>query len=468
MAINLTTVNPSVGRLRPRANARLAWLAMGLLVVMTALCSATGLGKILNIAFPGGCLAVGALLFFRHPVHYIGFTWWLWFFTPLVRRLADYRSGFVDPSPILLAPHLVTMLSLLTLFAYLPSIYRRGGLPFILALTGVFYGLLIGLIQFPPTTAIVALLDWLSPLLLGFHLFTKWQDYPVYRQALKQIFLWATLLMGAYGLFQYFVAPEWDAFWLIQTSFTSAGKPEPLAMRVWSTLNSPGPFGNTMKSCLLLLLSVEGPLVIPASIVGYLTFLLASVRSSWGGWLVGIAAYSLSVKPKHQIRLFITLAILLLLVVPLVTIDPFEDKILIRLESLGDLSNDGSATVRRETFGLLLGPALSSFIGKGIGDKLYDWGIFAFLFNLGWIGSVFYMAGLGLLVCRLFQGPDGPEIRNDKFFYCSRAIVVSCLVQLPLGSVMAGVLGASLWGFLAIGLAAQKYYRQQAIRGPDG
>lgn len=473
---NGTAVAVTSRRDRPQPNNQLAWLAIFVLIAFTALGSFLGLGKILNLAFPGGCLVVGLLLYFRHPVLYVGFAWWLWFLTPFVRRIADYRSGFVDPSPILLAPYLVSLIALMTLFNYLPKIHRQGGLPFILVFTGVFYGLLIGLIKFPPATVIVALFDWLSPILLGFHLFTQWRDYPTYRRLFKRLFLWATLIMGTYGLVQYITAPDWDAFWLIKTNFTSAGKPEPLMMRIWSTLNSPGPFGNTMKSCLLLLLCVEGPLAVPASIAGYLTFLLASVRSAWGGWMVGVLAYSLSVKPKHQIRLFVTIAVLVVLVTPLVTIDPFADKILTRFETLGDLSNDGSATVRKDTFVLLVGPALSSFVGKGIGDKLYDWGIFAFLFNLGWIGTFFYVSGLGLLVFRLFHGVEPFALRDDSFFYCARAIVVSCIVQLPFGSVMAGVLGASLWSFLAMGLAAQTYYRandygaqyrEREIRAPD-
>jgi hypothetical protein len=59
--------------------------------------------------------------------------------TPLVRRLADYRSGFTDPSPILLAPYLVALLTLITFLQNVPILKRQGGLPFVLSFIGLFY-----------------------------------------------------------------------------------------------------------------------------------------------------------------------------------------------------------------------------------------------------------------------------------------------------------------------------------------
>ena len=48
----------------------------------------------LNYAYLAATLAVGALLYWRRPGLYIGFTWWLWFLTPEVRRLVDYQQGW--------------------------------------------------------------------------------------------------------------------------------------------------------------------------------------------------------------------------------------------------------------------------------------------------------------------------------------------------------------------------------------
>src|SRR4028119_173132 len=88
--------------LKPQA----AWMAILGLLLITALCLAAGLGKVLNIIFPAGSFAVGLFLYLRYPILYVGFTWWVFFLTPFVRRLIDVRIGFAEPRPVLLAPFL--------------------------------------------------------------------------------------------------------------------------------------------------------------------------------------------------------------------------------------------------------------------------------------------------------------------------------------------------------------------------
>jgi hypothetical protein len=118
----------------------LAWTAMLGLVCFSLLCILAGAGGLLRLAYPAIALLVGLFLFKRYPVLYIGFTWWIAFLTPFVRRLIDWQSGWVDPSPVLLAPFLVMMLTGLTFVQYLPRYLRQDGLPFILSAAGVLYG----------------------------------------------------------------------------------------------------------------------------------------------------------------------------------------------------------------------------------------------------------------------------------------------------------------------------------------
>ena len=122
-----------------------AWLAILTLLFFSVLCLLVGAGSILRVAFPVCSLAVGAFLFWRYPILYLGFTWWLWFLSPLLARLIDYRSGLNEQlrQLVIVAPYLVTMLTLLTYLKHLPREYRQGGLPFVLAFTGVFYSFLV-------------------------------------------------------------------------------------------------------------------------------------------------------------------------------------------------------------------------------------------------------------------------------------------------------------------------------------
>ena len=67
-------------------NYKLAWqVILGLLGVMT-LCFLAGIGQVLVPIFPFGSLAVGIFLYWRYPYLYVGFTWWLWFLSPLIHR----------------------------------------------------------------------------------------------------------------------------------------------------------------------------------------------------------------------------------------------------------------------------------------------------------------------------------------------------------------------------------------------
>lgn len=448
-----------------QSSSAFSWTVISLFIFLTAFCILTGFSKVLNIGFPLGALAVGGVLYFRQPILYVGFLWWLWFVTPLIRRFIDYTSGYTEPSPVLLAPYLVTLISFITLWKRLPKTYRQGGLPYALSFIGLFYALLIGLAQgFGLVTVGKALLGWLVPPLLSFHLFANWRDYPRYRQNTQRIFLWAVLLMGSYAIYQYLVAPDWDMFWLTNSGFTSAGRVEPMGFRVWSTLNSPGPFGNVMKSCLLILFSTKGVLLAPSMITGYLAFLLSMIRSAWGGWFVGVLVFASSLKSKYQMQLIITILVFGVVIFFLANMESFS-AISSRFDTLSDLENDGSANIRRRYFSIHIVPALTSFVGKGIGDRHYDWGIFTFLFNLGWIGTIFYAGGLFALIFQLFQGNDS---QNDKFLAAARAIVFSNILQLPFGSIMIDVLGIMLWGFLGIGLAARQYHQFQRKRVTDG
>ncbi len=439
-----------------------AWTAILALIALTGLLSIAGAGKVLNLAFPAGAFAVSILLYWRAPLLYVGFTWWICLLTPLVRRVADYRGSFTDPSPILLTPYLVILVTLVTLQQHLPKAANRGGLPFLMALAGVFYGILTGLILNPPVQVLVAALEWLAPVLFGFHIFINWQSYPAYRQNLQRTLTWGVVVMGSYGIVQYLIAPEWDRAWLINTTLTTMGKPEPLGLRVWSTLNSPEPFAAIMAGCLLLLFTNQSPLRLPAAIVGYLSFLLCAVRSGWLGWLAGLFSLIVSLKPQLQLRLSVALVVLAAIVLPLATVEPFA-QVSSRLDTLSNLENDQSAIERQQSFNASIDSALTSFVGQGISGQRLDSAIFSMLFELGWIGTICYAGGIFLLTFTLFQAK---QARFDPFIGTARAIAISALVRLPVNVPMLGSSGLLLWTFLGIGLAGIKYHhdRQQQHR----
>lgn len=425
-------------------------------VFFIALCILAGAGSILNLAFPVGAFVVGSFLFFRHRAFYLGFTWWIWFLTALVRRLADYQSSYTEPSPILLAPYLVMGISLVTVGLHLPKAHRQGGVPFILALAGVFYGLLVGLLFKPRFDVLRGTLDWLTPVSFGFHLFVHWRDYPHYRQSLLRTCLWSILVMGLYGIVQYVALPDWDRLWLTNSEMeVAAGSADDFGgMRIWSTMQSGEPFAAVMSGSLLLLFACQSFLRFPASIAGYLSFLIAGVRAAWLGWLAGLFVLASSLKVNHQIRLLVTILAMVLCLVPLAMTEQFAGDLGERFATFSNLQDDPSAIARHRDFSRLIGPALSSVLGEGIERETMDNSILAMFFYLGWFGALPYLGGMLLLVFRLFQAS---QVNSALFVVACRAVVVSVLVRMPLNGAVLGASGAMLWGCLALGLAAQKW-----------
>lgn len=445
------------------------WLLIGCLVAFTAVCLAVNVASILRFAFPAGSFAVGTLLFFRYPMFYIGFTWWLWFLTPLVRRLVDWEVGWLDPNPILLAPFLVSFLSVLTLLIQLPKAIKGNGLPFVLSAVAVLYGAFIGLMSFQVQTVLLSLLTWLTPISFGYYLFSHWRQFPELKRVTEKIFLWGTLVMGSYGVMQFLVAPQWDRYWLENLisvlQIYSFGTPNPLSIRVFSTMHSPQPFACAMVAGVLLLFAIKSPLKLVSSGFGYLALLLTLARAAWLSWLIGLIVYIPSLKPKLQMRLIVTLMLMSLVVLPLATIEPFSTVISSRVQTLFSGQQDGSFIDRSLGYTNLLNDALSEVEGRGLGYVIRDStiggndsGVLTLLLNLGWFGTIPYVAGMALIV---FSALQGRQASSDPFVGACRAIVIATISQMSLNTVMLTPFGIVLWGFMGLAAAARVYEAQQ-------
>ncbi len=443
-----------------------AWMAILGFVIPVSLCLLIGFSSVLQILFPTGAFAVGAFLYFRYPILYLGFTWWVWFLSPFVSRLVEYQNGIVDPGMrfIILSPYLVTMLTAITFFKQLPRLSQKGGLPFILAFLSISYALFIGFAQGNPIPQIIqSLLSWLPGIFLGTHLAVNWRDYPQFQRNTQRVFLWGILVMGIYGVYQYLVAPEWDKFWLRNAEDLQlcCGWPEPLQLRVWSTLNYPFTFAYAMMACLLIVFGSRSPLAVPSIVVGFLAFLLTQVRGAWVGWLIGLMSFFTVLKPNLQVRLIVTFFAIAIFLVPLVTMTSISDGVIERLLTLSNVKADHSANERQAIYAQLVNRALSEFLGRGMGGQaIIDAGILDVIATLGWVGFLFYGLAIFLMLSTLFQYT---EIRLDPFMSAARAILPSILVTLPFNNALVLLPGVLFWSFSGITMAAHKYHESQKL-----
>lgn len=399
-----------------------AWRAIFGLILAIAISLLIG-GPIAIITFPLGSLAVGWFLYRRYPLFYCSFTWWMYFVGTMVRRMIDFRCGYLTPGPWHITLLLVNSISILTLLKHLPKAHKQGGIPFVIAAAFCLYGFLLVIVQNGLTDidrSTVILLDWLAPIAFGFHIFIHWRDYPSYRQNLQRTFLWGVLFMGFYGIVQYVFAPPWDAFYLKSMQEASGrvgsfGSPEPFGIRVFSSMGSPQGFAGMIGVGLILLFCIRGRQQLWATGAGYLSLLLSLARSGWLSWLLSTLVFFPSLKSNLQIRMMIGIVITILIILPVTTIEPFSTTIGDRIESLSDTDSDVSFTGRQEAFNTLLGEAVTEFIGGGLQNPVTpdvkikmkssfvigDNGVLVILFSLGWMGTLPYLLSLTLLIFQI-------------------------------------------------------------------
>jgi hypothetical protein len=424
-------------------------------------------GRFLIPVLPLGSVLIGFLLHQRAPALYVGFTWWLWFLTPLVRRIIDYQSGYVTPGNWILASLLVTMISGITFIRYLPKTLYTGGLPFILCVVSVTYGFLVGVIQkFGGARYIVASMGWFGPIFFGFYLYVHWRQYPQIRRTLQTTFLWGVIVMGAYGIWQYLVAPAWDTFWLEFDRNPTYGLPAPLQIRVWSTMMIPQKFATVMMAGLLMLFSTSSSLRFPAAGVGILSILLSLIRTAWLNGIVGLLILLPSLRPRLQGQAIIGLTVIIAMVIPLATVEPFSTVLSSRFESLGGGSDDVSYQTRLDGTQAFLDTALLEVFGRGLGSAIdnstsaigsFDNGLLVMLTSFGWLGTIPYLVALVSLLLILFQIT---ATHHDAFLAVARAIALSIfVVQIGLNPFHIEDFGMILWSFTGVGLAGKEYYQ---------
>ena len=435
-------------------------LTLGFAIV-NLLLALGGLGKVLNLLFPVSSLALGWLLYKHHSGYYIGFVWWLWFLSPLLRRLADFYGGsFTNPSPILLTPYLIVLISLGTLFDSILKKYRPSYLPFVFCFSSLLYGLLVGFIYNSPTAAIVSFLDWLAPPLFAFYILVNWRTYRANREITEKVFQFGLILMSVYGVYQYLFLPEWDRFWIVQSEMASSGTPEPMLLNIHSTMNDRGIFAAYMMASLLIVLqnnSFWGILSFP---VGFLAMLLTTVRTMWVVLFLGILTLFISLRSSIQIRFIIMILIISLCSFPLVTLGPFADRAGERVESFSNLGEDDSFQSRTNIYADHSEFSLGSIVGYGMGGGTGDSGVLTTFLQLGFLGTGVYVLGIANIISTMFRG----NLRTlDQFAHASRAIVLSLLTIIAIGNPLAGVTGFLTWAFLGYFLASKKYHENVVL-----
>jgi len=428
---------------------------------------AAHLSILTNYLFPLLALIIGAILIFKQPTLYLSHVWWLWMLTPEIRRLVDYQIGWQPVDPIMLSPYLATALAALTVISNIHLLNKKHLFPFALAAVAVLFGYMVGVYNSGLLPATFALLSWLLPILFGLHIAYRWRDYERNKNTIMHTFIAATVVMGAYGLLQFIDPPAWDRFWMISSKMMSIGQPVPFEVRIFSTMNSPGPFAFEIMGALLLLFVAKSSWRIPAAVFGYLALLLSLVRAAWGGWAIGLLYILYRSKPKHFVRYMLGTLVLVALALPIATYGPIAKHISARFNSIENIQQNASYQSRTELYERFLSTSISNPLGVGLGSlglaaRLsakgqvadFDSGIMEVPYDLGWLGSGLYFVGA---LWNLLYITSNKRAQSDLFITAATAIALATFSIMIFTNSLIGTTGMLFWGFCGMAVSGIKY-----------
>jgi hypothetical protein len=425
-------------------------LFIALTLVLLALAPA-----LLRPLFPVATCFAGYVIYRRNESYYLSFVLWIYMLAPLLRRLVDWKTSYQDPSMILVAPLLVTLLPVIDLRRRLRMVapFIRTGALF--ALSGVVFGAGVGMIKHPSVSEVLLAFMWTAPLVLG--LFTASIREPeMLGRVISRTLLWGVLLMSAYAIYQYCVAPPWDTFWLKEVSFRalnpSFGHGKPFEIRVWGTMNAPGPFAIFLSAGVVWLSTLDGVLPVLASLMGYIVLFISLVRTAWIQTIIGLLIFIFGCRTKATIR-SITSVLLIVGLVAIVLPNSWQASgVYDRLQTFSSLDSDGSVNDRKDMYNYMAGVISSTPLGAGLEAPLVvhgftvDSSFVEVFYSLGWLGGLCYFCGIAYLLVRVAL-----SLRSfSREQAAAAAITLACATQAFSGDIVYRQGGIVLWLFFGI------------------
>ena len=416
----------------------------------------------LNSTFPLLSLSVAIWLFKVNRKLYLHFVLALWFVVPCLRRLVDFTSSWTDPSPILLAPYLATLVApafSLRRFATTPV---KKTLPYTLAMAAVLIGGCLGLLTNPLNSVIMGVLNWGCPILFGAALFIDREHWGDYNRAINAAFAFWLAITSGYTLLQFSVVFPWDALWIINLDSPSMRSTDPYSIRAFGTLNSPGTAAFVLAIGSLWILHSRTRFRIPLLAVSLCALLTTQVRAGWLAFGFGLVL-SLCWRVRHTLSAVIALITFALLIA---VSGSFQTNgfasLTERIHTLDQGNDDDSANSRMDGYRAAWDEVQRHPLGRGLGVaedvfdipgsfSLRDSGLIEGLISLGVVGALLYGFSLVSSVWSFFETAMKSPSRVQVPY---RIAVLTLLVVLPLGSTTVAFVGILLWMFVSLGIAA--------------
>jgi hypothetical protein len=460
------------------------WAIVAVAVMSVVLFFSPAISMLLY-GFPLMVFLLAMYLYRRNIYDYVGLVCWLWFLTPLFRRLVDYRAGWIPSTPILLAPPLAIVAPAVWLIVDWRKILQGRAAPLLCFLATCIYATFLGLMNFGARLVFQDLLSWVAPLLFTFLICRHSEQAVELFQSFEKAFLYGMIVISIYGLVQFFLLPEWDALWMDEIDMASFGVAEPLKVRVFSTMNGPQVLAAFLAVGLIIAFNSRLKVRFVSIPLGLLCLMLSLARSGWVAMAAG-CLYLLINLPQRQ-RFQLVVAVLLAVVGLTIAMQnpDLQQVISQRFETLSDTRDDVSFVSRIKGYGAVFDGLMDNPYGLGMGvtpaaveDKRGTTGfvrggqtlipadstVSDLLTTMGFVGVV---ATLGLIVPlarSLFRGSS----MNMGYTRTIRAVLIGLVAEALLCTVVAGPIGFLTWasvGFcIALGIADEPQTARAAIR----
>ena len=439
-------------------------LPIGLFIVSIAI-GLTRFGGALNIAFPIMATFVAIILYYNKPLGYLSFALWIWMLTPFIRRLSDFQGEYHTVSILLIAPLAVTIVSAASVLRYRDRLDSRLLLPLFVMLIILVYGFFIGALKGGFASAALGLANWGVPVVFAIHVLILPEDGIDKARVMLRALIFGGIVIGGYGIFQFVALPPWDVYWMESSDLTSIGQPFAFSVRVFSTLNSPGPFAQYIAAASLAAFTTYSRVRLPSMMLAIISLLLTLVRATWGAWFISLLLlYYLA--PRNQKAGYVGVALAAsIIITPIVAITPLGTTIGDRIAKLSSGSEDDSYMERQALYASFTRTALTSVTGVGLGQTsviagrldsdryvsevtTIDSGLLETFYSLGLLATI-YFGAIGVLTMRAWP-------RSSEPF--TIALFIVAFVNIPImifGNSFVSPTGMLFYPFLAAAIAAK-------------
>jgi len=440
-------------------------ITLSSLIGITAAMTMGHLGRIENYAFPIICFLYSLYIGRYERNYYVPFVWLIWLFAPEVRRLVDWQIGYQTVSPVMVTPVAISLFAYFELFRTPNFIFSRPVLPFLLVLFVYFLSYLLGMLQNGVFSATYDFVIYLSPLAVALLLMLDTSNGMQNRQTIVNFFAIGLLAISVYGIYQFFDLPPWDAYWLQESKFDSAGQALAEQVRIFGPLNSPQPYGDALMAGLIFIFVQRGILALVSAPFGFVAFGVSQVRSAWGGWLIGFLYLFTSIGGRSRVRAIFGLAFAAIVLAGFAAGGVISEVVNERIQTLSNIQQDNSFQARQSQYLDYFVTDLSNPLGTGFGGfgdstKLngtnqsgIDAGVIEIPQLFGWPGGILFFFALFKLSVSI---NSAVRVTNDRTKIAAAAMFFALLSQNLFSIAFSGVFGFCLWIGAAMALSSPR------------